>query len=216
MTPPGTEPIPGWLRFGSWGALILALGTVVVPWALKRELDNNPSGAPDDPLPPANQTPDVRAYREPEPEEVSPAAVAAVWPRRWEAAFGAPISQAQLALLMAHTALATGMRPVNNNLTGVHAGRFYTGAWTVEPAAEWGGARPVNRWVTVRAYLSLDAAAADWFKVLPQDAVAALHSADPVGYARAMHGRGLIQTPLSVYVPELVAETRLYMARTSA
>jgi len=201
-----------WLQAGANG-LLFAVAAFTVPFLLRKQLANDPTGNKGDPLAPAKQSPDPKAYVPPHEAKITPATTRTVWVRRLAAAD--PHAGARgVAILQAHTLVVGGVRvtdrtrvetiPVtSNNLLHRDASRTYGGHWTVVAAEEWKWPRPVYRWRPIRAYASLDEAAADWLSDLPPEAREGLRVGDPVMYWRAV-GSG-------PYEAELVALYKVQM-----
>lgn len=200
---------PMWASYGGTG-LLIAAATLVIPWLVRRQLANEPTGDAQRPLAPKKQTPlDKRLFVYPVATTVGAEDLADVWARRLESFFGAAPSQAQMGILMGQSIVASGspdgLTVVNNNPLRLRANRFYRDYWTTVRVPEWGSQRPVHRWLPIRSYLSLDAAAFDWLTQMPEAARGALQAADPDAYAKALVAARAVDLPARAYVPELVA-----------
>lgn len=210
-----SDNLPAWVTTTSLtGLFLIGLGFIVPRW-IERGIANAPKGRRDDPLPPDESTPDPHLFQFPVVREVSTQEVADVLRRRWLSQHEEPLSDRQLVPLLAHVSLATkrGTRVVSNNLFGLNADRLYrAGMWTVTREPEWTKGQPVYRWRPIRAFFSLDAAAAAWLRMLPPEAEEAIERGDVNGYADALANTGMVMLPPRILRPELKAEARRFLA----
>ena len=195
---------------------ILVVMTIMLPVLMRKAMAEKATGSHGDPLPPVESAPPDHLFEMKSESSLSRERLAFVLRRRWRSMYGDDLTPEQLAPLLAHVMLATGggKQILNHNLFGQNASRFWRGQWTVTRSPAWRNSRAVVRWSPMRAYLSPDAAAADWFRGLLPPIVEAVRRGDTGAYANLLVEAGYVKMPARLFRPELKGEARRLLGQT--